>query len=94
VSTRVGRNTVEIDVPALRHLVDTVKDKLKPRREPLRRSVWISFNYSVAEADAEHRFAFISFDCCLDALASLVTHFSANVCGVDRWFLAGCELFP
>jgi hypothetical protein len=30
VSTRVGRNTVDIDVPALRHLVDTVKDKLKP----------------------------------------------------------------
>ena len=29
VSTRVGRNTVDIDVPALRHLVDTVKDKLK-----------------------------------------------------------------
>ncbi len=29
-STRVGRNTVEIDVPALRHLVDTVRDKLKP----------------------------------------------------------------
>jgi hypothetical protein len=48
----------------------------------------------VAEADAEHRFAFISFDCCLDTLASLVTHFSVNVCGVDRWFLAGCELIP
>jgi hypothetical protein len=30
VSTRVGRNTVDIDVPALRHLVDTVKTKLKP----------------------------------------------------------------
>jgi hypothetical protein len=30
VSTRVGRNTVDIDVPALKHLVDTVKDKLKP----------------------------------------------------------------
>jgi hypothetical protein len=30
VSTRVGRNTVDIDVPALRHLVETVKDKLKP----------------------------------------------------------------
>ena len=30
VSTRVGRNTVDIDVPALRHLVDTVKDMLKP----------------------------------------------------------------
>jgi hypothetical protein len=29
-STRVGRNTVDIDVPALRHLVDTVKDMLKP----------------------------------------------------------------
>ena len=29
VSTRVGRNTVDIDVPALRHLVDTVKNKLK-----------------------------------------------------------------
>jgi hypothetical protein len=29
VSTRVGRNTVDIDVPALKHLVDTVKDKLK-----------------------------------------------------------------
>ena len=28
--TRVGRNTVDIDVPALKHLVDTVKDKLKP----------------------------------------------------------------
>jgi hypothetical protein len=30
VSTRVGRNAVDIDVPALRHLVDTVKTKLKP----------------------------------------------------------------
>jgi hypothetical protein len=30
VSTHVGRNTVDIDVPALRHLVDTVKDRLKP----------------------------------------------------------------
>ena len=30
VSTRVGRNSVDIDVPALRHLVDIVKDKLKP----------------------------------------------------------------
>jgi hypothetical protein len=30
VSTRVGRDTVDIDVPALRHLVETVKDKLKP----------------------------------------------------------------
>jgi hypothetical protein len=30
VPTRVGRNSVDIDVPALRHLVDTVKDKLKP----------------------------------------------------------------
>jgi hypothetical protein len=30
VLTRVGRNTVDIDVPALRHLVDTVKDMLKP----------------------------------------------------------------
>lgn len=29
ISTRVGGNTVDIDVPALRHLVDTVKDKLK-----------------------------------------------------------------
>lgn len=30
VSTRVGRNSVEIDVPALKHLVETVKSKLKP----------------------------------------------------------------
>jgi hypothetical protein len=30
VSTRVGRNNVDIDTNALRHLVDTVKDKLKP----------------------------------------------------------------
>jgi hypothetical protein len=30
ISTRVGRNSVDIDVPALRHLVETVKDKLKP----------------------------------------------------------------
>jgi hypothetical protein len=30
VSTRVGGNAVNIDVPALRHLVDTVKDKLRP----------------------------------------------------------------
>jgi hypothetical protein len=29
VSTRVGRNTVDIDVPALRNFVDTVKTKLK-----------------------------------------------------------------
>jgi hypothetical protein len=30
VSTRVGRNTVDIDVPALRHRINTVKDMLKP----------------------------------------------------------------
>jgi hypothetical protein len=30
VSTRVGRNTVDIDVPALRNLVDTLNNKLKP----------------------------------------------------------------
>jgi hypothetical protein len=30
VSTHVGRNTVEIDVSALRHLVDTMKAKLRP----------------------------------------------------------------
>jgi hypothetical protein len=30
VSTRIGRNTVDIDVPALRHLVDTLKAKLTP----------------------------------------------------------------
>jgi hypothetical protein len=30
VSTRMGKDKVEIDIPALRHLVDTVKDKLKP----------------------------------------------------------------
>lgn len=30
VSTRVGRNNVDIDPSALRHLVETVKDKLKP----------------------------------------------------------------
>jgi hypothetical protein len=30
VSTHVGRNNVSIDVPALKHLVDTVKAKLKP----------------------------------------------------------------
>jgi hypothetical protein len=29
VPTRVGRNAVDIDVPALKHLVDTVKEKLK-----------------------------------------------------------------
>jgi hypothetical protein len=30
VSTRVGRDSVEIDVGALKHLVDTMKAKLKP----------------------------------------------------------------
>lgn len=30
VSTRVGRDSVDIDTNALRHLVDTVKDRLKP----------------------------------------------------------------
>jgi hypothetical protein len=30
VSTRVGRSSVEIDVSALKHLVDTMKAKLKP----------------------------------------------------------------
>jgi hypothetical protein len=30
VSTRVGRDNVDIDTNALRHLVDTVKDRLKP----------------------------------------------------------------
>jgi hypothetical protein len=29
IPTRVGRNAVDIDVPALKHLVDTVKEKLK-----------------------------------------------------------------
>jgi hypothetical protein len=29
ISIRVGGNTVDIDVRALRHLVDTVKDKLE-----------------------------------------------------------------
>jgi hypothetical protein len=29
VPTRVGRDTVDIDVPALKYLVETVKDKLK-----------------------------------------------------------------
>ena len=31
VSTRVGRNIVGIDVSALRHLVNTMKVKLRPR---------------------------------------------------------------
>jgi hypothetical protein len=30
VSTRVGKGKVDIDIPALKHLVDTVKNKLKP----------------------------------------------------------------
>ena len=30
IPTRVGRDAVDIDVRALKHLVDTVKDKLKP----------------------------------------------------------------
>jgi hypothetical protein len=30
VSTRVGRDSVEIDVSALKHLVDTMNAKLKP----------------------------------------------------------------
>ena len=30
IPTRVGRDAVDIDVPALKHLVDTVKEKLKP----------------------------------------------------------------
>lgn len=30
VTTRVGKNPVEIDVNALRHLVNTVKAKLEP----------------------------------------------------------------
>ena len=30
IPTRVGRDAVDIDVPALKHLVDTVKGKLKP----------------------------------------------------------------
>jgi hypothetical protein len=30
ISTRIGRNKVEIDVSALKHLVDTVNAKLKP----------------------------------------------------------------
>jgi hypothetical protein len=29
IPTRVGRNAVDINVPALKHLVDTVKEKLK-----------------------------------------------------------------
>jgi hypothetical protein len=30
LTTRVGKNPIEIDVNALRQLVDTVKSKLKP----------------------------------------------------------------
>jgi hypothetical protein len=30
VSTHVGRDTVEIDASALRHLVNTIKAKLRP----------------------------------------------------------------
>jgi hypothetical protein len=30
VSTHLGRDTVEIDASALRHLVDTMKAKLRP----------------------------------------------------------------
>jgi hypothetical protein len=37
------------------------------------RSGWISFDHLMAETDAEHCFDFISFDCCLDAHAALVT---------------------
>jgi len=30
VSARVGQNKVEIDAAALKHLVDTLRDKLQP----------------------------------------------------------------
>jgi hypothetical protein len=33
VTTRVGRNNVQIDVPALKTLVDTVNQKLKKDRQ-------------------------------------------------------------
>jgi hypothetical protein len=48
----------------------------------------------MTEADAKHRFTFIPSDISVNSLAVFVTHFSAKVCGVDRWLLTGCELVP
>ena len=46
----------------------------------------------MANTIAEHRCAFIPFDCSVYPLAVFVTLFSADVGCVDRWLLAGCEL--
>jgi hypothetical protein len=54
-------------------------------------SVLISFDDPMAEANAEHWFAFIAFDCSVNSLATFVTHFSAYVPGVDGWLLTRCE---
>jgi hypothetical protein len=48
----------------------------------------------MAPADAEHGFAFIAFDCPVYTLAMLVTNLGANVQGIDRRLLTGCELVP
>jgi hypothetical protein len=48
----------------------------------------------MAEADTKHWFAFIPFESPVNSLAVLVTHLRAEVCRVDRRFLAGCELVP
>ena len=54
-------------------------------------SVSFSLHHSMTQAIAEHRFTFIAFDCSVYPLAVFVTHFSANVCRVDRCLLARCE---
>ena len=48
----------------------------------------------MAEANAEHWFAFIPFESPVNSLAVFVTHLSAEVCRIDRRLLAGCELVP
>jgi len=64
--------------------------------EPLRidGSVWISLHYSMTEANAKHRRAFISFDGCVNTFAMLVTYLSTNIHRVDRWLLTGFKPMP
>jgi len=54
-------------------------------------SIWIAFDHAMAEANAEHWFAFIPFDISVYTLAVLVAYLGADVRCVDSWLLTGCE---
>jgi hypothetical protein len=48
----------------------------------------------MTQANAEHGFAFIAFDCPVYTLAVFVTHFGADVRCVESWLVAGCKPMP